>query len=273
MGRRAKLAHEIRHVSTQRYSQTQCRPLLLTLTIRHEASDPVAICRLQRDAFRKFVAGRAWRRYRERDGGLEYIVAQEVTRGRNGWHPHIHVLLLPAGECADLEGDEHWHWNRWADIVERELGPRHTPDMIHGADLRPCKDSEHYISKLGLELADPAAVKGRAPLALVQAAMTGEPGALESYVQLQTSRHRCRDVTWSTGLRELRDTLPPPPPAANALELRGSEYGRLAAKGADALLDVLGAAPLGEAQRAAEWHIGPLESSERDDGTAPVAAE
>lgn len=261
IARRAQLAQEINYVVGARECATRRQSLLCTLTIRHSARDPVSICRTLRRCWSKMISGREWVKLRDRLG-LEWIAAEEITLGPNGWHPHIHVLLLPGPGCDAIAllsaecGGVDWWFERWHGIVARELGKDHLPEPEHGADLRPCSCAA-YLTKLGLQLTDSGAVKGRAPLALLQA------GELASYVQLQLSRHRARDFSWSKGLRAIRARIPKAEhPPELVLRLRGSEWGRLAHEGDLALLDVLQAAERGEGPAVAEWWLGPLRGAE-----------
>ena len=270
VARRAVVAREISHVVRSRSAENQVVPLLATLTVRHAADDPVEICKEVRACWRKFIQGREWVKFRER-WRFDWIAAEEVTRGANGWHPHMHLLLLPseqpeafastkAGEQPAFAETVDWWHARWSGIVDRVMGSQHVPNRDHGADLRPCMAHE-YLAKLGFELSDVGVQKGRAPLGLLK------DGQTELYLQLQRSRHRCRDITWSGGLGELRGMLPPPGEAKEVLVLRGSEYERLAELGTDSLIDVLegAAANEDEARIRAESLIGPLEGVELED--------
>jgi hypothetical protein len=240
-------------------------PWLVTLTVRHAAEDPVSICRAVRACWRKVLAGRAWQTFK-REAQLEWIAAEEMTFGANGWHPHIHALLLPGNYDARREWDfPLWWYERWSTIVVRELGERFRPDPLHGADVRPC-NAEQYLSKLGIELTDAAVVKGRSPLQLLR------DGQTDRYLELQRSRHRARDITWSRGLRDLRDAAEPESGEPTVvLSLRGSEYERLANRGVDALIDVLDAAAGAVADgtdcaaTAEHWLGGPLEGVTTDE--------
>jgi hypothetical protein len=196
------------------------------------------------------LQGRGWQAYK-RERGVELLAAEEVTHGENGWHPHIHVLLLPArSQATDLYvADAAWWSDRWRGIVARKLGDRHVPTETHGTDLRPCKVGD-YLSKLGIELSDSAAVKGRAPLELLRR------GERELYLELQRTRHRARDVSWSRGLRALRDSLPKPEPGTTLLQPAAFEWERAREHGR--LLATLEAAETGgaSAARAAMWSSG-----------------
>ena len=195
---------------------------------------------------------------------MEWICAEEVTRGDNGWHPHLHLLCMPSTRVADpiTTGGE-WY-EQWADLVERKLGAEHVPSLEHGLDLRPCTASR-YISKLGLELTDAAAVKGRAPLALLEA------GELSLYLELMHARTRARDITFSRGLADLRASLPASElEPAQLLQLRGSEWGRLRHADPLAPLAVAEQATAEEARAMAVWFIGELDDEPAE---LPIAAE
>ena len=250
ISRRARAAHEIRWVVDRRCEDTGQVPLLATMTVRHSSRDPVDICRRVRDCWRLHVSGKQWQAYRK-GSEVEWITAEEVTFGQNGWHPHLHALLLPRGKHGDVLARAQWWNERWCSIVRREMGAEHEPDPLFAFDLRPITAAE-YLTKLGLELTDAGAVKGRAPLALLQ------EGEIDRYVELQHSRHRARDLTFSRGLKSYRESLPPPPTPELTLQLRGSEYGRLFELGPDAVLSLLEAAAQGDGVLMAERLLGPL---------------
>jgi hypothetical protein len=203
VGRRAKLAQEITWVAEQWQREHPKVPAqLATLTIRHSEHSPDSIVLGVRKAWRKMLAGRAWLRYK-RERGAELIAAEEITLGPHGWHPHMHVLLLCSKpQPSDLYVADQAAWcDRWRGIVDRELGAAHVPDTTHGVDLRPCR-SEQYLSKLGFELSDAAEVKSRSAFDLLR------HGEVERYLALQKLRHGRKDVTWSRGLKALRDAMP-----------------------------------------------------------------
>lgn len=249
IGRRAKAAREIEWVVTEREQETRAQTCMATLTVRHEASDSAKLARDVRSCWRAMMQQRRWRTW-SKQHGIEFICAEEITRGDNGWHPHLHVLLLPTIDIEDPITEAADWFDAWASVVEKRLGAKHVPDPLFGLDLRPCNAAD-YITKLGLELSDVNAIKGRAPLALL------EGGELDRYVELQLARTRARDLTFSRGLRSYRDTLPKPELPAQLLEVRGSEWGRLRA------IDPL--APLGiaedghtpeEARFLLNWYLG-----------------
>jgi hypothetical protein len=89
-----------------------------TLTMPHDAGMP-----LERawdavsGAWAAIVAGRHRKALREMFGVVGYVRAVEVTHGRAGWHPHLHVLLLTKApldldELRELHGFLRERWDR-----------------------------------------------------------------------------------------------------------------------------------------------------------------
>lgn len=132
---------------------------MLTVTLRHDGSESLL-------SLRKGVLG-AWRRLRK-NGTIQRlwkkrvfgsVRAIEVTHGANGWHPHLHIVLLTtewtAAELATLE-------RAWCDAVLDELGEQAEPERTIGlrwTEQRP--NSAYYLSKLGLEMTHVAAKRAR----------------------------------------------------------------------------------------------------------------
>ena len=69
-------------------------PFLITLTARHGIDDPLPVLLDQiKRAKQKLHQHRAWKRLKPQIVG--HVTATEVTGGgRNGWHPHYHILLV-----------------------------------------------------------------------------------------------------------------------------------------------------------------------------------
>ncbi len=69
--------------------------LMVTYTLRHYASDTLAdLIEGLTKARRMATSGRAAKQLREDCGVVGSVRALEVTRGENGWHPHIHELVF-----------------------------------------------------------------------------------------------------------------------------------------------------------------------------------
>lgn len=185
---------------------------LLTLTVRHSWGSNIAtLGPALRDAWRAVIGGREWHAFRN-ELQLEYIVAEEITHGANGWHPHLHAILLVPDGLEDVDAVREKLHRRWCAAVARHVGESFVPNEEHGTDLRWCAVGE-YVSKLGLELSAPGTKsgKGRSPLDLLREYAEGvgtereQRMSLLLYRQWAAAMKGVRDITWSRGLRGFRD--------------------------------------------------------------------
>ena len=106
-------------------------------------------------------------------GIIGWIAALEITHGRNGWHPHLHVLFfheehleIEYGDNAELRGALH---EAFARQIDRHLG--RTVHQIHGVDLAPVRTTPRgdgdealarYLGKIQLEMTRQDLKVGRA---------------------------------------------------------------------------------------------------------------
>ena len=151
------------------------RVVMLTLTFRHGAGD--SLKRMRKNLTRAYAGlmrHRATRAWLDAQGVIGKVRAIEVTHGdRNGWHPHLHVLLFldePA-KTATVQGDggrfrKVWDppelaelSDLWAKQVVRVFGAKHRPNRDRGLRATMARDGE-YLAKMGLELTDPAIKQG-----------------------------------------------------------------------------------------------------------------
>lgn len=89
---RAHRAQELEHL-VEWWGRERCA--MLTITVRHHRQDDLrSLARGVSDAYRALTRGEAWRRFRAAVGLRGSVRALEITHGPNGWHPHLHVLLL-----------------------------------------------------------------------------------------------------------------------------------------------------------------------------------
>lgn len=193
---------------------------MLTLTLKHGIGDS-----LQRSldvllgSWRKVQQHRTWRDETKRIGMVGWVRATEITYGANGWHPHLHVLLLTDSvlDEADRVRWEQTTAERWVEVVDRTgLG---TPDLIHGCRLQSCtsaEDGAQYVLKeqtataggsrrpvmelLRGDLKTPQR-KGLAPWDLLTGAATGEKEALILWWEYERVTRGRRCMGWSKGLR------------------------------------------------------------------------
>lgn len=203
-------AHEVTQVVDE-WKSSGGGVYMATFTVRHGWGDGLAeTCDGLMRAWKRFQQGRQWHDWRK-TWRIETIRAVEVTHGKNGWHPHLHVLMLTGVPMRlDAETDAaDWIYERWARCVAVELGEKHMPSAKHGTDFRKCEKAE-YITKLGLELTDSADSKrcrgtdghGRKPFEILGAlADAPTPADVELWREWVEGMKGRRFMGWSRGLK------------------------------------------------------------------------
>lgn len=123
---------------------------MATLTLKHKSSDSLKdTMRIVQSAYRRFTSGRWYQSFRAGHNFVGTIRSVEITHGKNGWHPHVHVLYIREGantpaNTQDIELDIIF---RWSDCVAAEGGQT---SIEFGADYRAADNAAfEYISKLG----------------------------------------------------------------------------------------------------------------------------
>ena len=167
-------------------------------------------------AWSAVTSGAAWQRDTNDFGGLlGWARAMEATWSeRNGWHVHIHVLLCFAEQVS-------------AELVAAAVGPRmfgrwrralerrgFSASDEHGWDLRRAQlgdgDLADYFTKMAHEVTsghrkETESRGGRTPMQLLgEAVDTYEVGAMARWWEWESASDGRRQLTWSTGHRDLR---------------------------------------------------------------------
>jgi hypothetical protein len=136
------------------------------------------------------------------------IRALEVTHGPNGWHPHLHVLLLTSLPLSPelFEELREYLFGAWKRAVAK-LG--HDTPRDHCLTFTPAEVSAaEYVSKIGAALeitqgAQKVAKKGhRTPFhILADYLATGSADDLDLWFVYQREIKGARRLTWSHGLK------------------------------------------------------------------------
>ena len=100
---------------------------------------------------KRFFEGRKAESLMVRLGKRFHITNYEVTYGKNGWHPHHHILIfsdkyLGITEYSELETELKEHWINCCRLSKLPL-----PNMQHGLDLADGTYADQYIGKWGVE--------------------------------------------------------------------------------------------------------------------------
>lgn len=195
----------------------------VTLTMRHHEGQSLdELWNAAGRGWRRSISGKGWTSTAELVDG--WVRVWEVTRGRNGWHVHVHLVLVlaPGSSASDLEVVASGMWERWrAGLLAAGMDAplRVGQDWHLATGENAADDLSSYLSKsvavvdspdlaagLGLELTHGMAGRAREGLAtrpvwslLDDMAETGEIGPWREWEKASKGR---KQVGWSNGLRE-----------------------------------------------------------------------
>lgn len=155
--------------------------------------------------------------HRQLHGVAGTIRAMEITHGRNGWHPHLHVLVLfdPADNPADaLEAFRADLEERWCDWIEGQGHPRPLPGIaVHARLASDPEAAAEYVAgdpndvaKLALEMTRvdlKGGRGGRTPFQILgDFRRWGDRADLKLWRQYERATKGRQALTWSAGLRD-----------------------------------------------------------------------
>lgn len=192
-----------------------CKASLVTLTMRHHEGQSLKDCWDALSAsWRAVISGKQWCTDADAYGLRGWVKAVEVTRGKSGWHVHIHALMIWDNPVTLAEaqhvGDR--MWRRWNRALERR-GFDSLRDSggldVRMASLRPGNGSglHEYFVKLSHEVtggqAKLAKGGGRTPFQMLSNALeTGEAADVHGWWEWERASHGRRQIARSKGLRE-----------------------------------------------------------------------
>lgn len=177
------------------------RIAMITLTARHGHGDElVALLSAMKRAKKRLHQHRAWKRLKPQVVAM--LTATEVTHGRNGWHPHFHVVVIVKTKEAEAA---------LADMGDPWRGALRAEGLDGAAaafDIQDASAAGRYVAKWGAgeELTmsgrKTAKGKGRTPLQLLEAHKAGNEDAGELWLEYAAAFHR---RTQLDGLKKLVD--------------------------------------------------------------------
>ena len=166
-------------------------------------------------AWEKAQQGGAWVRLKADLGIIGTVRALEVTHGKSGWHPHLHVLIFTGGTLSEKRQDdlEAALWARWSSAVRR-VGGTCDRKAFHLREASTAAAGAAYVAKWGAgqEIAK-GAHKDAAGQSVWDLLKASEPDARAGrlFVEFATAFKGARHLTYARGLREwygLRDAAP-----------------------------------------------------------------
>jgi hypothetical protein len=193
--------------------------LMMTLTMRHEAGDPLSGLwdQLGR-AWASVTSGRQWLKNRAQYGIQGYMRVVEQTHGSNGWHVHIHALLFLTEDVSPLELQtlEQQMVARWIGKLER-MGASATPagqrlervgegdDVLADYFTKAVDNGDAIALELNWGQSKRARKEGsRAPFGILDDFIaTGDAEDLELWQEFAFASKGRRQMTWGAGTRDL----------------------------------------------------------------------
>lgn len=214
--RSAELVRTLEAVQAQGY-----RAALMTFTVRHSARHALrdvwgAVTR----GWGRVTSGKGWKSDQSRYGLGGWARAVEVTHGANGWHVHVHAVVVYRGTVQEGH-DLGWSmWRRWLGGIERAGFTAVAGSG--GFDVQVSEGGElgalgKYLAKQGADLDGLAAEavtgqfkqgrKGnRTPFQIARDVFTsGDADDLDLWHEWERVSKGRRQLTWSKSLRELAD--------------------------------------------------------------------
>ena len=182
--------------------------VMLTLTLPHDQGDRLgALFDGVASSWKAVLQDKLVRRVRARLEVVGFVRSMEVTHGENGWHPHLHVLIvterpLERSERKALHDEAARAW--CSAVVRRGWRP---PSPHWGVHLVTARDggAGEYVSKMADELLRLDAKSGRrrglTPWQILGRAADGDLSMTRLWREYESVTFGRRAVTWSRGLR------------------------------------------------------------------------
>jgi len=196
-----------------------------TRTMRHHRGHSLAQeWDALRSAWDSVVKSSQWRKWRDRLGSPGLVLVVEVTYGANGWHVHLHfVMLVDGAVSAELVGEfASWLDGKWTRALERAgmPGALEQGQDVHLVDgIQAASELGQYLAKstpvgaaesLGRELMGTWTKKARGGYGTrpawwlaEQFGLTGDLDLLTLWSEYEQGSKGRRQCTWSRGLRDL----------------------------------------------------------------------
>ncbi|MFB8166271.1 protein rep [Streptomyces pilosus] len=212
---RAKRANEIA-VGVANLIMSGGSAWMVTFTVRHAKGHALAeLLDALNDAFRKLGNGNMANREKKLTGKIGTINSREITYGKNGWHPHLHVIV-----CFDSEPDVIQltymmaRWQRlWMAWTKKHGFPA---DKTHGVKWDKVMTAEgagEYIAKaqdsgrhIGNEVARGDLKKGKlgslTPFEMVEYLLaTGDAAVVDLWIEYEKATKGKSWLRWSPKLK------------------------------------------------------------------------
>lgn len=195
--------------------------VMVSLTARHDIGMSLkAFKKSFKAAWRDFTNRRSWKRFKKHFGVLHWIANREVLYGENGWHYHMHFVLLikksVIAQADALENIQAELESEWLHVLAR-----HDLEGLPGIGLKVTAHGDikaAYLVKLGLSQSEGIddlqyeiaggmnKARGRTVWDLLRLARYGDVAAEKRYVEYVREMQGDNWITTSHGLKDLAAT-------------------------------------------------------------------
>lgn len=182
---------------------------MATLTVRHGLGDNCeALRKTISKAWHNLMRSGSMRLIRDRYNIVGYVRALEITHGKHGWHPHLHVLFLAQDMSVESQtacGDA--IFKRW----QHGLKKLEIEACRKGYDFQRATNPDaaaEYVAKwgAGTEIAkgsEKLGKAGRSPWQLLDDYNSGDEWAGKLYGEYAAAFKGARHLTYAQKIREL----------------------------------------------------------------------
>lgn len=180
---------------------------LLTLTNSHHYGDNLALLMSgQKKALKYLWSDRKPKEHFAELGKVGHITANEVTHGKNGWHPHMHILMF-FDKAVDIKELQTFIAKYWQHCCKKAKLKQ--PSLEHGCDITDGSFADRYVSKWGLEeeMTKGHIKKGReggnTPFDLLRLSESGCEQSGRLFQQYAAAYKGKNQLNWSPNLKDL----------------------------------------------------------------------
>lgn len=111
---------------------------LVTLTLQHKKGDRLAdLFDMLAKGWNRFRSGRGFQELRDEAGGFEYVRGYDLTVGRHGWHPHLHLVVALGPGAGDGKKMAPQVLERWRECLDAVGGKA----LDRALDIQPARNA------------------------------------------------------------------------------------------------------------------------------------
>jgi len=180
---------------------------LLTLTNSHHHGDNLQqLMAGQKKALKYLWSDRKPKEHFAELGKVGHITANEVTHGKNGWHPHMHILMF-FDKAVDIKELQTFIAKYWQHCCKKSKLKE--PNLENGCDITDGSFADRYVAKWGIEeeMTKSHIKKGRegglTPFDLLRLSEGGCERSGQLFQQYAAAYKGKRQLSWSNGLKDL----------------------------------------------------------------------